>query len=312
MIDRIASIDIGTNSLRLLVAEIMDGELKRLHMDRRIARLGKGLSDGGMLSHDRMKLCLDILDEYRQTCDGMGTNKILPVGTSPLRKAGNAGDLVAGIKKLTGLEVMTLKGEQEGYLCLLGVLKGFGNGVSEGVIIDIGGGSTEIIWWTKHKEEKRISSIPLGMVHLAETFLPSDPPEDSEITRCEKAIAKILDERLIWTTPEARGDVLIGTAGTLTTLAAMDQELGIYDPERIQGYRLSREAVERLFDEIRMSPRKELVGRAGLESGREDVILAGTLIVKALMDRFGKDQFLISDWGLLEGIIINPGISTPL
>ncbi len=311
MTDRIASVDIGTNSLRLLVAEIIDGGLKRLHMERRVARLGKGLSNGTKLSQDRMKRCLDILDEYRQLCDGMGANKILPVGTSPFRKARNAGDFVARIKELTDLEVMTLEGEQEGYLCLLGVLKGFGNNVSEALIIDIGGGSTEIIRWTKHEEEKRISSLPLGMVHLTETFLLSDPPVDSEIVLCEKAIAKILDKRLEWTSPEACGDVVIGTAGTLTTLAAMDQGLGIYDPERIHGYRLSREAVGRLLDEIRISPRKELVGRAGLEPGREDVILAGTLIVKALMDRFGKDQFLISDWGLLEGIIINLGISIP-
>jgi exopolyphosphatase/guanosine-5'-triphosphate,3'-diphosphate pyrophosphatase len=304
MEERLASIDIGTNSQRLLVADIINGGLKRLYTKKRIVRLGKGLTNGGKLSEERIKRCVDVTDEYFKDCEQMGAQKILPVGTSPLRKAENAEDVVTRIRERTGLDIVTLSGEEEGYLCFLGVAQGLGKDVSQSLIIDIGGGSTELICCTGYNTKPQILSLPLGMVHLTETFFLSDPPKSSEITNCEKVISDTLNTQGQWVACRSRESVMIGTAGTLTTLAAMDQGLSVYDPDRIQGYRLNREAVERILGEIRSRPRQELIGRAGLEPGREDVILAGTLIAKALMNEFDKGEFLISDWGLLEGIIV--------
>jgi len=138
--ERIASIDVGANSIRLLVANIKDGGMERLFLDRKIVRLGKGISDGDMMLADRMELALEVLEGFRKVCDSMGARRVVAVGTSPLRKARNAHDFVERVRKRTGIEIRTLGGEEEGYICLLGILKGMGMGLSSrAVMIDVEG-----------------------------------------------------------------------------------------------------------------------------------------------------------------------------
>jgi len=143
------------------------------------------------------------------------------------------------------------------------------------------------------------------MIHLAETYLSSDPPDPSKIALCEMAISGALELGLKSNQRDAPGGVVIGTAGTLTTLASMDLGLREYDSERIHGHHLSRIALERIFIETSRSSRRAISEMRGMEPGREDVILSGILIVKVIMDHLNAHELVISDWGLLEGVIVD-------
>jgi len=307
----LAGIDIGTNTLRLLVAETGPDTFQELCSERRITRLGQDLDRTGMLSRDARQRSISALIDFR---DSIGRHHVLhtaAIGTSALRKASNTHEFVDDVKKRTGLYIRVITGEEEAQLTFLGVsrmLRGVlsptcDDRLKSSLVIDIGGGSTEIIM-TRPGAEPEMLSLPLGAVYLTERFIVHDPPSREELELLRRMVRAELSmhDKILGQYPAG---ILIGTAGTVTTLAAMEQELKEYDPDKINRFILSRTAIDGIVALLSRSMLKERKNIPGLESGREDIILAGAIVAQEIMERYGHTVMVVSDWGLREGVIID-------
>ncbi len=299
-----AGIDIGTLTLRLLIARILgDGQLHALAAERRIVRLGEGLQPSRRLQPAPMTRALDTIAEWMPLIEKSGARETVAVATSAVRDAVNRDEFLAEVKRRMGLDVAVVSGEEEARLALLGIQSGLPPEVDRFLALDIGGGSTEFIKVAPHQPPAMVS-VDEGVVRLTESCLRSDPVRPDEVAAARSLI------RMHLTAVQGKlgslaGYCLVGTAGTITTLAAMDQSMAIYTPRRIHNYRLSWEAVRRILGKLvacTHAQRKELVG---LEAGREDLMLAGTMILAETMERFGFVECLVSDYGLREGVLID-------
>lgn len=306
----LAGIDIGTNTLRLLVAETGRDSFQVLCEDRKITRLGQELDRGGMLTREAMDRSLKALESFSRDIRHHAALQTAVIGTSALRIAKNAASFISDVKEKTGLEIRVITGEEEARLTLAGVfrvLKGFkglrNDTLESALVVDIGGGSTEII--AVHAPKKpTMASLPLGAVYLTDRFIKNDPPEPVEIASLRRAIGAILEQHAGWF-KAGPGTVFIGTAGTITTLAAMDLELEEYDPDKINCHPLTREAVNAIVRTLSTTPIPERRTMPGLEAGREDIILAGAVVTQEIMKKFGCATMIVSDWGLREGIVLD-------
>jgi exopolyphosphatase / guanosine-5'-triphosphate,3'-diphosphate pyrophosphatase len=297
---KIASIDIGSNTLRLLIVEKTAKGNLPIFRDREIVRLGRGFSPARLLSPQAMENALRVLSRFKSRADQEGVTQIRAAGTGVLRAAENSAVFLEKIKKETRLAVEILSGLEEAQIMAKGVLSLFPSSDGETVIFDIGGGSTEFVFMINGQVKERMS-LALGVVGLTEQFLKSDPPrqKESEFLKrhCRTIIEKILSKN-------DNIKNLIGTAGTVTTLAAMDKGLTDYDPDQINGTVLFRNQLGLLSREILSLPLDQRVKWPGLESGRADIIGAGILLVLEIMDFFSQESLLVSDAGLLEGLIL--------
>lgn len=296
---KIASIDIGSNTLRLLIVETSPDGLKPVFRDREIVRLGKGFFPSRLLSTQSVEGALRVLKRFMSKVDQEKVTQIRAVGTGVLREARNRAFFLDRIAAETGLAVTIISGLEEARIMARGVLAQLKVSNEKTVIFDMGGGSTEFVFLDQREPvEKR--SLSLGVVGLTEQFLNSDPPGPNELELLKEYCRNFLKENL------PQNDIiknLIGTAGTVTTLAAMDQKLSDYDPDRITGTNLSRHRLGPLAGEILSIPFARRAKLPGLEPGRADIIGAGILLVLEIMDHFSQDSLLVSDAGLLEGLI---------
>lgn len=299
-----AAIDIGTNTLRLLVAEAVDADhYSVLHEEQEIARLGQGLLPDRLLQETAMRRSLAVLGRFAETARRFKPVHIAAVATSAVREANNRDAFVAVVFRESGLRVRVIDGNEEARLTLLGVQQGLGLGSSRVLAMDIGGGSTEFILATGKAIEAMVST-GLGVVKLTEAHLHNDPPTAGELEAVERAIAGRV-ERLRAELPDLDGTTLIGTAGTPTTLAAIDLGLSVYSAPRVNGHRLSRIRTRQLLHLLATTP---LAGRCEtppLEPGRADVIIAGTALLLTAMEVFDYDECTVSDGGLREGILLD-------
>ncbi len=301
----LAGIDIGTNSLRLLVAEIGDNTFRELHSERIITRLGQDVDRTGILSREAEERTFAALSDFTAHLPLFSPFRTAAVGTSALRNAANAAGFIKEVKARTGLDITVITGEEEARLTLMGVgrvLKG--HSLESALVVDIGGGSTELIL-TRPGSACVAMSLPLGAVYLTERFIKHDPPTDDEVANLRAAIRDELGhvDRLV---PIPKGNrICAGTAGTITTMAAMDQRLARYDANKITGYVLTRISIDATVRTLVMSTVEERRGIAGLEAGREDIILAGAIIAQEILEWCGCEKILVSDWGLREGIILD-------
>jgi exopolyphosphatase/guanosine-5'-triphosphate,3'-diphosphate pyrophosphatase len=299
-----AGIDIGTLTLRLLIARIdSDGSLHELAAKRRIARLGEGLQPSRQLQSAAMNRAVDTIRSWMPAIRESGAECVAAVATSAVRDALNRDDFLDQVKRETGLEVELLTGEEEARRTLLGIQVGLPEEIEKVLALDIGGGSTELIKVAGDSKPVLIS-IDEGVVRLTEDCLRNDPVLHEEVDHARQRIRQHLD-RVASRLGVVAGYELVGTAGSITTLAAMDQRLEMYAPPRIHNYRLSFEAVRRLAGELLRGSRAERRKLPGLEPGREDLIVAGTLILQEVMQRFGFRECLVSDYGLREGVLID-------
>ncbi len=298
-----AGIDIGTLALRLLVARVLDGRLRELDSERRILRLGEGLQPSRRLQPAAMARTIEMLVEWMPRIDKAGAREVVAVATSAVRDAANRDEFLAEVKRRTGWDVTVLAGEEEARLSLLGIQSGLPSDVERCVALDIGGGSTEFIK-AAPDQPPVVVSINEGVVRLTEACLRSDPSKPEEVAAARTRIRNHLNA-----VKEKLGSVvgfrLVGTAGTITTLAAMDQKLDSYIPKRIHNYRLSWDAVRRILGDLTTRTHAQRRELKGLEPGREDLMVAGTLILLECMERFGFVECLVSDYGLREGILID-------
>lgn len=300
----LAGIDIGTLTCRLLIAELApSGALREVRSDRRILRLGQGVDRDRMLRGDAMARVAETLKEWCTLMEGYQVDASIAVATSAVRDAGNREEFVRLIHRQTGLEIQILSGEEEARRTILGIRSGLPAGVSDVLALDIGGGSTEFIL-DRPGQTPMMRSVDIGVVRLCERLLRHDPPTSEEIHQAREWVrAETVAAVGEMTLPV--GLTFVGTAGTITSLAAMAQQLPTYEPARIHNYRLARTVVEELESTLLARTKSERVGLPGLEANREEVIAAGAIILRTVMETVRIPSLLVSDLGLREGVLLD-------
>ena len=300
---RFAAIDIGTNTILMLIAELEgNGAFRVLDDQAEIARLGEGVDRTRRIGSGGEERSVGVLKSYLKRCRGLGVDEIVAVGTSALRDADNAGDFKARLRQELGLDLRVLSGEEEAAYSYLAVQRGLPLEGKEVLVVDVGGGSTELVWG-EGDVVRRTVSLDLGSVRLTERFLISDPVREEECAELSKTIDREIEQlRVHWQIGHSL-DTMVGIAGTFTTLAAIEKGLRQYSHSEVHGSRLSRDEVQRqlrLFKGKTLSQRKEI---AGLEPKRADVILAGALLIDRIMAFFLVDQATVSDQGIRYGLL---------
>lgn len=310
---RVAAIDCGTNSIRLLVADVtesFDGlkDLRDLHREMRIVRLGKGVDATGRLDPDALERTRVALVDYAVAARRKGAERIRMVATSATRDASNREDFFAMVRDTLGVEAEIISGDEEARLSFVGAVGDLDPDDGPFVVTDVGGGSTEVVVGRLSDGVAEVSaarSVDMGSVRLTERCLPSDPPSEDEVAAARVVAAQVLGEAFA-AVPVEGVRTWVGVAGTITTLSGIAQELPAYDPEAVHLSRLSRDDLHRVADLLIRSPRAEREKHGALHPGRVDVIGAGSLVVQALADelhaRAGIDRVVVSEHDILDGI----------
>jgi exopolyphosphatase / guanosine-5'-triphosphate,3'-diphosphate pyrophosphatase len=282
---RVAAIDLGTNTTRLLVADVTDGTVDAIVRRSTITRLGEGVDARRRLLPLPITRVRNCLADYRRELESLGAERALLVATSAVRDAENGEAFLGEIEWSYGFTTRLLSGEQEADLTLRGV----GAVDGETIVIDIGGGSTELI-----AAGARVST-ELGSVRLTERFLESDPPAAGELEELAQAIRSVLEEH------DLSGRRGIGVAGTVTSLAALDLGLVEYDADRVHGHRLGQDAVRAQLERLAALPLAERREVPGLEPERAPVIVAGAAILLEIMRHLELPEVEVSERDLLDG-----------
>jgi exopolyphosphatase/guanosine-5'-triphosphate,3'-diphosphate pyrophosphatase len=300
-----AALDLGTNSTRLLVGEITDptGPLHALDRRMTITRLGQGVDAARRLAPEAIDRTLAALREYRAAMDDLGgVTAVRATATSAARDATNRDDLFKPAADILGAELELLSGEEEAELSFLGATTELGDAVEAPyLVVDIGGGSTEFVVGTDRPEGSM--SVDIGCVRITEAWLHSDPPAPEELSQAVHVVREYVVDvaREVPGAKEAR--TLIGLAGTVTTVAAIELGLAEYDRDRIHHYRLTRPAVEEVFRTLATEPAAQRRHNPGLEEGRVDVIVGGVIILVTILRTLEFDEMLVSEADILDGLI---------
>ena len=301
---RLAGIDIGTLTCRFLIADLpVNGPMKELRAERRILRLGEGVDQSKRLNRAAMDRVIQCLKEWRAVIDGSRVDACAAVATSAVRDAANRQEFLDRVKCEAGFEVEVITGAEEAHRTILGVRSGLPTGVTDVLALDIGGGSTEFIF-DRPGQSPLVRSIDIGVVRLSERLLHHDPPTCDEIEQARDWVRKETQEAMA-TMPRHPGQVFVGTAGTVTSLAAMAQQLPTYEPARIHNYRLTLDTISNLEQQLLSRTKAARIGLPGLEQNREDVIASGAIIIRAVMETLGEQECLVSDLGLREGVLLD-------
>jgi exopolyphosphatase/guanosine-5'-triphosphate,3'-diphosphate pyrophosphatase len=305
----IAAIDVGTNTALLLVARVgADGKIEALAERAEITRLGRGIGGDGALGAEGIARTLEALRDYTQIARGHGA-KIAAVGTEALRRAPNAAAFLGPAAEILGVPIEVIDGAREAALTFRAVAAAFPDALAgDLVVLDIGGGSTEIVIATGGLVRFKVS-LPLGSVRFTEKFIRHDPPQADEIA----AIRQAVDQAIAAIPFPPAGATLVGVAGTVTSLAAMAESLASYDPLRVHGYRLSRGSLAGQIARLARATQAERERMVGLDPRRADVILAGALILDGLATAAGAPEVRVSDrgirWGLLHELAEPPRVA---
>ncbi|PYO02016.1 MAG: exopolyphosphatase [Candidatus Rokuibacteriota bacterium] len=300
---RLATIDLGTNTVRLLIVDVSPaGGWRTIVQDQRVTRLGEGLTASGRLGHAPMERTALTVAEYAQRAHAAGAGAVRIVATSAVREAANGRDFAAAVERATGHAVEVISGDDEARLTIRGIVAGLDVSPETLLAFDIGGGSTEYILARAGRVETAVS-LRLGVVPLAERYPFPARVESDRYRQMELEISDRLRGELPVALQASGARDLVGTAGTVTTLAALDLGLTAYDATRVQGHRLSRSAIEAQRDRLGALTQHERGALPCLEPGRADLIVPGVAIVLASLDVTRTDGVVVSDWGLREGMM---------
>ncbi|MBL7685926.1 MAG: Ppx/GppA family phosphatase [Deltaproteobacteria bacterium] len=304
---KFASIDIGSNTLLLLIGIFnQEGEILPLVEKAEIVRLGEGLNETGQLKPEAMERTLNTLLKFTDLCHRNQVEGIACIGTEALRRASNSLEFIHRIQENCGFKVEIITGKKEAELAYLSANLDFSTSDRNLVVLDIGGGSTELIWEKdQHGEFTRLQmvSMKMGSVRLTEQFIHEDPISESSFQKLSDYIEERIEKDLSPLSPPEDGFTLVGLAGTVTTLASMDQKLEEYDSKKIQGSVLSLTRLEHLIEELKsknLEDRKRIIG---IEPKRADVLLAGALILRAVMKKLKAIHLVVSDRGIRYGLL---------
>lgn len=290
---RLAAVDVGTNTVRLLVADEGSVQVER---DQRITRLGRGVDASGALDGESIGRTLRAVEGFVERARTLGAEVVRIAGTSALRDAANRDAFTAAVHHATGVEVEVLDGRTEGRLAYNGATSWLPDG--DYVICDIGGGSTELI--------TRVDtvSIDVGSVRLRERFVRFDPPTFEEVAKAREAIAEALHGAVGELSLTGR-ERLVGVAGTITTLAALELGLESYDPERVHGASLSAETVASWSDRLNQLTVADVKLLGSVEEGRADVLGMGVLLLSEVMRALDAHELVASERDILDGLVLD-------
>jgi exopolyphosphatase/guanosine-5'-triphosphate,3'-diphosphate pyrophosphatase len=295
---RVASVDLGTNSTRLLVADVEDGRIADIERDMRVTRLGEGVDERRRLLPVPIARVRNVLSDYRRRIEALGAEPTLAIATSALRDAENGEAFLGEVEWSYGFTTQLLSGHDEALMMFRGVTAD--RDVEPGtVIVDIGGGSTELVAGEPDGVRWH-DSLDIGSVRLTERFLHSDPPTDDELQACAAAVRALLAERV---PDEIRGGThaAIGVAGTITSLAALALGLDEYDRDRVHGYELTAEALDEQLRRLASVSLEERRTLRPLDPERAPVIVAGGVIVQQALAFFDVDVLEVSERDILDG-----------
>jgi exopolyphosphatase / guanosine-5'-triphosphate,3'-diphosphate pyrophosphatase len=293
---RVAAVDLGTNSTRLLVADVEDGRLDEVARRLTITRLGEGVDVRKRLLPAPIARVRNVLTDFRREAEQLGAERTLAIATSAVRDAENGEAFLGEVEWSYGFKTRLLTGHEEAQLTFRGVSLGR-ELAEETLVIDIGGGSTELVAGGLNGLRFH-DSLDLGCVRLTERFLHSDPPSEEELAECAEAARVLLAERV---PDEVRPRKAIGVAGTVTSLAALDLGLAEYDPEQVHGHQLSTDGVVEQLERLASLPVSERRELPALEPERAPVIVAGAVILREALDRFGLNGLEASERDILDG-----------
>ncbi len=310
----LAVIDVGTNTIRLLIGWVKNGKLVRLASDRAVTRLGKDLLTTGALHKESIDKSIATLVNFKEKCDKHGVLYILAVGTSALRNANNSAEFISNIKDQTGIRIQIISGSREAELTFKGIV-GYYNDKEPLLpplfITDIGGGSTEWIFYANtgtHDKKLVMDSMQIGAVRLFESFFKNDSLTAEELGKANSYISEevyrsLLKHNINPSIDTIKIEHLVATGGTATTLASIDLNLDKYDADKVHLHKIPRPALHMLFERLSALPLNQRDSIKGLEHGRADIIIPGTLILMVIMEILKVDEVVISDYGLMEGML---------
>jgi exopolyphosphatase/guanosine-5'-triphosphate,3'-diphosphate pyrophosphatase len=300
---RVGVVDLGTNSIRLLVASAEPPEdqgLEEFARDMVITRIGEGVDRTGRIDPEALARTVDVLERYCRRARALHAERIRVSATAAVREASNHDELEASVRMHAGSELEIITGEREAALSFLGATHGL-DAPAPFLVLDIGGGSTEFAVGMEHPEAS--ISTPMGSVRLTERLVRSDPPSEEDLVALTKAVQDILDE-VERSVPVGRARTLVAVAGTPTTIQAISLGLPFYDSEAIHRSWLSVQETERTLAELARMTTDERSAIPVMAPGRADVIVAGTVILVEVMRRFGFERAIVSETDILDGLAL--------
>ncbi|MFC5923559.1 exopolyphosphatase [Micromonospora vulcania] len=303
-----AAIDCGTNSIRLLVADLPDpsvgpeAPLTDLSRRMEIVRLGQGVDRTGRLAPEAIERTRVALASYATEIDKLGAERVRMCATSATRDAANAADFTEMVQRTLGVAPEVVSGDEEARLSFTGAVRGLPTDAKEPfLVVDIGGGSTEFVVGDRAEGVRSAISMDIGCVRMTERHLHGDPPTLAEIDAAQADIAAAVD-RALAAVPGREAATLVGLAGSVTTVVAIAQGLREYDPERIHHARVSYEAVAGVTADLLGKTSEQRLANPVMHPGRADVIGAGALVLRVIMERAGMPSVVASEHDILDGI----------
>jgi exopolyphosphatase/guanosine-5'-triphosphate,3'-diphosphate pyrophosphatase len=306
-----AALDIGSNTIRLLIGDVEDNRIRDVFYERKITRLAEGLNQVGLLKAENIEASIVVLKEFSSFIQRQEVKTVRAVATSALREASNSDIFIKRVLADIGISIEVISGEKEAELTLKGILSSLSDSslmtYHPSLIFDIGGGSTEWIL-CKGIQPIDMGSIPLGVIKLHENFVKTDPVSEIDISEMNREILlflKILEERIGHNID--RKTSFIGTAGTFTTLASVDMQLETYERAKIHLHRIPLRRLSDMRRKLLALTLEERKKVKGLEPGRADLIIPGIQFTINVMVLFKLDELIVSDYGLLEGVLLEAG-----
>ncbi|MEF9426224.1 MAG: Ppx/GppA family phosphatase [Candidatus Mariimomonas ferrooxydans] len=306
----LAAIDIGTNTFRLLIGNVQpdsDGKnytIKEIHSDRIITRLGEGVSESGLINKKAMARGISALKKFSNIISRNRVHKTAALATSALRDAKNSAEFLKKVRGTTGLKIKIISGREEAKKTASGMIIGI-TPPETALMADIGGGSTELIL-TRQKRPLLAHSVNLGVVHLADKYMTNDPPLKKDWAQMEKEIfQKIISITKPFKKLFSKDTVFMGTAGTVTTLAAITLHLAGFNHGKIHNSKIPIKKIRNISNDISTITRRQRAKYHPFEPARLDIIVPGTFILLKLMETFGFKEVIVSDYGLREGILLD-------
>ena len=308
---RVGAVDCGTNSIRLLIADKVDGRLGDVHREMRIVRLGQGVDATGQFAPDAIARTKSALCDYAELMRSYEVSKVRMVATSAARDAGNRDEFFAMTAEVLGTVIAgtvaeVITGTEEAALSFHGAVDELDPASAPFVVVDLGGGSTEVV--LGERDVQASFSADIGCVRLTERCLHSDPPTAVEVAAAREVVRERLGEALR-TVPVERAHTWVGVAGTMTTISALAQQMTTYDSEAIHLSKVGFDDLLRVCDELIGMTRQQRAALGPMHEGRVDVIGGGAIIVEelayALGQRAGIDRLVVSEHDILDGIALS-------
>ena len=299
---KIGTIDIGTNSMRLLIADYKNNKIENRKQYINITRIGQGVDDKGYITEEALERNLNALKEFADKCIEEKCEKVYCMGTSALRDSKNGQDFVNRAKELTNIDVKIICGEEESNLGFMGVLEGAGGDKSNYILVlDIGGGSTEFIVGNEDGI-KFCKSENVGALRMTEKFITTDPISDEEFNKMSDFIEKTISSTL----DKIKGmhvSKLVGIGGAITSLSAMNQQLEVYSMEKVHNSVVTKKDLEKILQNLKKMTLSDKKTIKGLQPKRADIITAGVKILHIVMEKLEIEKIMISEYDNLEGLI---------